>query len=297
MSSFHDLDERSCALTQGTIRYRELGTGAPIVFVHGLLTNSLLWADVADALARDFRVIAPDWPLGSHSVPLEHGADMRPPALAKLIADFIAALGLENVTLVGNDTGGALCQLVVVEHPERIGQLVLTPCDAYENFLPAMFRPLQVAARIPGSVWLIANALRPRQLQRLPFAFGWLSKRPLDARTADAFMRPVLTSGTIRREVAAILSGIDKRYTLEAAEHFAEFKRPVLLAWAPEDRFFKFRYAEKLADAFPNARVERIEDSYTFVSIDQPQRTAELIAAFVRDPGTSESEPPGSSSS
>jgi pimeloyl-ACP methyl ester carboxylesterase len=294
MSSFRELDQLECQLPQGTIRYREIGAGAPIVLVHGLLTNSLLWADVADLLGRDFRVIAPDWPLGSHSLPLAPGADLRPPALAQLIADFIAALGLEHVTLVGNDTGGALCQLVVVNHPHRIDQLVLTPCDAYENFLPAMFRPLQLAAYVPGSVWLIANALRPRALQRLPFAFGWLSKRPLDRATADAFMRPVLTSRAIRREVGAILRGINKRYTLQAATRFAEVKQPVLLAWAPADRFFTFRYAERLAAAFPNARLERIEDSFTFVPIDQPRRTAELIASFARRPSPSEPSLPGS---
>jgi pimeloyl-ACP methyl ester carboxylesterase len=282
VTRFGDLAPRECRLAQGTIRYRELGSGPPVVLVHGLLVNSLLWADVAEALESDFRVIAPDWPLGSHSQPLAADADLRPPALARLIADFIAALDLDDVTLVGNDTGGALCQLVAVEHPERIGRLVLTPCDAYENFLPPMFRPLQWAARLPGAVWLIANALRPRPLRRLPFAFGWLSKRPLDAERSDAFMRPVLTSSEIRRELAAILRGIDARYTEGAAKRFGEFGRPVLLAWAPEDRFFKLRYAERLRAAFPDATLERIEDSYTFVPIDQPARTAELIAAFAR---------------
>jgi pimeloyl-ACP methyl ester carboxylesterase len=283
-TAFADLELREARLAQRIIRYREVGAGEPIVLVHGLLTNSLLWADVADILANDFRVIAPDWPLGSHSLPFEPGADLRPPALARLIADFLAALELENVTLVGNDTGGALCQLIAVHHPERIGRLVLTPCDAYENFLPPMFRPLQLAARVPGSVWLIANALRPRFAQRLPFAFGWLSKRPLDRGMAQAFMRPVLTDRRIRRDVAAILRGIDNRYTLEAAERFGEFDKPVMLAWAPEDRFFKLRYAERMAGAFRNARLERIENSYTFVPIDQPRRTAELIAAFAREP-------------
>jgi pimeloyl-ACP methyl ester carboxylesterase len=281
MASFTDTEQRTLSLPQGTIAYRDIGEGRPVVLVHGLLTNSLLWAQVAETLAREgFRVIAPDWPLGSHSTPLAPGTDMRPPALARLIADFIEALDLRDVTLVGNDTGGALCQLVAVNHAERIGKLVLTPCDAYDNFLPPMFRPLQLAARIPGSVWLIANALRPRALQRLPFAFGWLSKRPLEPSVADAFMRPVLTQRAIRRELAAILRGIDGRYTLEAAERFGTFDKPVLLAWAPEDRFFKFRYAERLATAFPNARLERIEDSLTFAPIDQPQRTAELIASF-----------------
>jgi pimeloyl-ACP methyl ester carboxylesterase len=284
MTTFNDANQLEVRLEQGTIRYRELGAGEPVVFAHGLLTNSLLWAEVAEALAKEFRVIAPDLPLGSHSVPLEPGSDMRPPALAKLIADFTAALGLDEVTLVGNDTGGALCQLVAVNHPERIARLVLTPCDAYENFLPPMFRPLQAAARVPGAVWLIANSLRPRFARRLPFAFGWLSKRPLDPATSDAFMRPVLTDRRIRHEVAAILRGIDKRYTLEAAERFGQFEKPVLIAWAADERFFKRRYAEQMAAAFPNARLETIEDSRTFVSIDQPRRTAELIAEFARQP-------------
>jgi pimeloyl-ACP methyl ester carboxylesterase len=274
---------KEARLHQGTVAYRELGDGPPVVLVHGLLTNGLLWQEVAPALASEFRVIVPDWPLGSQETPMKEGADLSPPGLARLIADFLAELGLEQVTLVGNDTGGAICQLVAVHHPERVGRLVLTPCDAYENFLPPMFRPLQLAARVPGAVWLIAQSLRPRPLRRLPLAFGWLSKRPIDPEVSDAFLRPALTDRRIRHEVRAILDGISSRHTEEAAKRFGEFDRPVLIAWAPEDRFFKFRYAERLAREFPNARLERIEDSWTYVMIDQPGRTAELIADFARE--------------
>ena len=267
-------------LPQGTIRYRELGSGKPVVLVHGLLVNGELWREVAPRLAERFRVIVPDWPLGSHELPLNPGADLSPPGLAKIIADFLAAIGLEDVTLVGNDTGGALSQLVAVNHPERLGRLVLTPCDAYENFLPPMFRPLQMLARIPGAVFVVGQSLRPRAARRLPFAYGWLSKRPIPDDLSDAWMASVLTSSSVRREIAAILKGISNRYTLDAARRFDEFDKPVLIAWAPEDRFFKLRYAERMADAFPNARLERIEDSLTFVSLDQPERTASLIASF-----------------
>jgi pimeloyl-ACP methyl ester carboxylesterase len=270
-------------LPQGTISYREQGAGEPIVLVHGLLANGELWRDVAPRLAADFRVITPDWPLGSQERPLNAGADFSPLGLAQLIADFLSALELENVTLVGNDTGGALSQLVAIHHPERIGRLVLTPCDAYENFLPPAFRPLQALAHVPGSVFVLAQALRSRLARRAPLAYGWLMKRPDDALT-DAWLHPARRSKAIRREVAAILKGISPRYTLQAAERFGEFTRPVLIAWAPEDRFFKLRYAERMAGAFPNARLELIEDSYTFVSLDQPKRTAELIAAFAREP-------------
>ncbi|MFZ1154194.1 MAG: alpha/beta fold hydrolase, partial [Solirubrobacteraceae bacterium] len=184
-------------LPQGTIRYRESGSGRPIVLVHGFLTNGELWREVAPRLAEGFRVIVPDWPLGSHELPLTPGIDLSPPALAKIIADFLAALELEDVTLVGNDTGGALSQLVAVNHPERLGRLVLTPCDAYENFLPPMFRPLQVLARIPGAVLLIAQSLRPRAARRLPFAYGWLAKRPIADDLSDAWMAPVLSNSAV----------------------------------------------------------------------------------------------------
>ncbi len=271
-------------LPQGTIRYRELGAGKPIVLVHGLLTNGELWRDLAPRLAEDFRVIVPDWPLGSHEIPLDPGADLSPTGLAKVIADFLAKLELEDVTLVGNDTGGALCQLVAVHHPARLGRLVLTPCDAYENFLPLAFRPLQALARIPGAVLPIAQLLRPRAARRLPFTYGWLAKRRIDDDLSDSWLAPALSSRRVRREIAAILKGISNRYTLEAAQRFGEFTKPVLIAWAPEDRFFKLHHAERMARAFPNARLERIEDSYTFVSIDQPERTADLIAEFAREP-------------
>jgi pimeloyl-ACP methyl ester carboxylesterase len=284
MTSFDALEQRDVRLPQGIVKYRELGTGEPIVLVHGLLVNSYLWADVAELLAKDFRVIAPDLPLGSHTQPLEPGADLTPTGLARLIADFTGALDLDGVTLVGNDTGGALCQLVAVHHGERVGRLVLTPCDSYESFPPAAFVPLMTLGRVPGAVWAIANLMRPRFAQRLPIAYGWLTRKPIDDAVMRSFLLPVQTDRRIRREVAAVMRGVDKRYTLEAAEHFAEFDKPVLIAWAPEDRFFKFRNAERLARDFPNARLERIEDSRTFVSIDQPRRLAELIAAFARQP-------------
>jgi len=272
-------------LSQGTIRYRELGSGKPIVLVHGLLVNGELWREVAPRLAESFRVIVPDWPLGSHELPLRPGTDLSPIGLAKIIADFMEELELEDVTLVGNNTGGAISQLVAVHHPERLGRLVLTPCDAYENFLPPMFRPLQILARVPGAVFFVGQSLRPRAARRLPFAYGWLSKRPIPDELTDAWMAPLLSSGAIRREIAAILKGISSRYTLDAAKRFGEFTKPVLLAWAPEDRFFKQRYAERMMGAFPNARLERIEDSFTFVSLDQPERTAELIGAFAAEQG------------
>jgi pimeloyl-ACP methyl ester carboxylesterase len=271
-------------LPGGTVRYRERGAGPTLLFVHGLLVNGALWRKVVPELAPDFRCIAPDWPLGSHEVPLGDAADWTPAGMAALIADFMAALELDDVTLVGNDSGGALSQIVVTRHPERVGRLVLTPCDAFENFPPKMFRYLGWAARVPGGMGPIVQSMRLRANRRTPIAFGWLTKRRLPNAVSDHYVNPVIHDRRIREDARAFILGVDSAYTMAAAEKLPGFDRPVLLAWAPEDRFFPIAHAERLAELLPDARLARIEDSRTFVSEDQPQRLAELIAGFVREP-------------
>jgi pimeloyl-ACP methyl ester carboxylesterase len=276
--------QKEVRLPAGTVRYRERGAGPTVLFVHGLLVNGALWRKVVPELAPDFRCIAPDWPLGSHEVPLGEGADLTPPGMAQLIADFMAALELDDVTLVGNDSGGALSQLVVTRHPERVGRLVLTPCDAFDNFPPRMFHYLGWVAKAPGGLSVMVASMRLRMNRRTPIAFGWLTKRRLPDAVSDHYVEPVIRDRRIREDARAFILGVDSEYTLAAAEKLREFERPALLAWAPEDRFFPIAHAERLAELLPDARLERIEDSRTFVSEDQPQRLAELIAGFVREP-------------
>jgi pimeloyl-ACP methyl ester carboxylesterase len=276
--------QHEVTLPQGTIVYRERGTGEPVVFIHGALVNADLWRKVVPELAKDFRCIAPDLPLGSHERAMPADADLSPPAIAKLTADFIAALDLDNVTLVGNDTGGALCQVVVTKHPERIGRLVLTNCDAYDVFPPSFFKPLFYAARIPGFVWTIAQPLRMSALRNSPLAFGWLAKHGIPDEVTRSWLDPLLASRGARRDARKLLQGAGPRHTREAAQRFREFDRPVLVAWAPEKDLFPTECGERLARDFPQGRLERIEDSWTFVPEDQPQRLAQLIAAFAREP-------------
>jgi pimeloyl-ACP methyl ester carboxylesterase len=270
-------------LSQGTIRYRESGEGPPIVFVHGLLVDGRLWRKVTPLLEGDFRCIVPDLPLGSHLTPMKSEADLSPPGLARIVAEFLESLDLQEVVLVANDTGGAISQITAANHPERIGRLVLTNCDAFENFLPPAFRPLQWAARVPGMLTGTLQGMRFAPLRRLPIAYGWLIKRDFAGAPTREWVDPYLSDRAIRRDTVKVLRGIDPRYTLEAAEKLREFDRPAMLAWAVEDRFFKLSYAERLAEAIPGAQLERIEDSYTFVSEDQPERLASIIEGFARD--------------
>jgi pimeloyl-ACP methyl ester carboxylesterase len=276
--------EREARLPQGTIRYRERGTGEPIVFVHGALVNGDLWRKVVPELAKDFRCITPDWPLGSHSVAMNADADLTPSGNAQVIADFLQALDLDRVTLVGNDTGGALCQLVVTQHPERVGRLVLTNCDAYENFPPRIFAFLFYGAKVPGFVRMLGQPMRFAPMRKLPIAFGWLSKRGIPDDISGAWLRPSLKDAGVRRDITKLLRAVKKSELVDASKHFKEFDKPVLLAWGTEKDFFRVSDAEQLARDFPNARLEKIDDSYTYVSEDQPERLSKLIAEFAREP-------------
>lgn len=272
--------------TAGPVPVRDWGgDGAVVLLIHGLLVNGRLWDGVAERLAAGgLRVVCPDLPLGAHAHAMRPDADLSPRGIARLIDELVTTLELTDVTLVGNDTGGAICQLVAAEQPAWLGRLVLTPCDCYENFLPPLFRPLQVLAR--RAPWALTAALQPMRLRtprRLPMAFGWLAKRRIPRELEDAWLHGFFHDAAIRRDLYKTLVAIDSADTLAAAERLRSFDRPVLLAWAPEDRFFTWKYAERLAADIPGARIERIEDSYTFTALDQPARTAELIGAFVRE--------------
>jgi pimeloyl-ACP methyl ester carboxylesterase len=277
-------DQKQVQLPQGTLAYRERGAGEPIVFIHGLLVNGDLWRKIVPELSKDYRCIVPDLPLGSHTTPMSEDADLSPYGMAKLINEFLASLDLHHVTLVGNDTGGAFCQLVITRHPERIGRLVLTPCDAYDKFPPAPFNLLIAPAKTSAGARIMLQPMRFAFMRHSPMGFGWLVKKGLDAEVTDGWMRPAITDAGIRRDLVKVVRGIHPRYTLEAAEKLGEFDRPVLLVWASEKDFFPFEYAQRLSQTFPDARLERVDDSYTFVSEDQPERLAALIAEFARKP-------------
>jgi pimeloyl-ACP methyl ester carboxylesterase len=268
-------------LSGGRVRIHEQGSGAPVVFVHGLLVNSRLWRTVMPQVATaGFRCLAPDLPLGAHSIAMPD-ADLSPPGVADLIAELLEKLDLTEVTVVANDTGGAITQILLTRHAERIGRVVLTNCDSFERFFPPMFAYLPSLAHVPGSMWLLTRLLAVRALQRLPLTFGWLSKRPVDPTAMKAYGAPAYGSSAIRADLARFLRGVHKRHTLAAAEQLREFARPVLLAWAPEDRNFPISLAHRLAERLPDATITEIADSLTFVPEDQPHQLARLIIDFV----------------
>jgi pimeloyl-ACP methyl ester carboxylesterase len=273
-------------LDAGPISYREAGSGEPIVFVHGFLVDGRLWERTAAALAGEFRCIVPDWPLGSHTTAMKADADLSPPGVARIISDFLDRLELERVTIVGNDSGGAISQILATRHPERIGRLVLTNCDTYEHFPPFPFNLMPPLARVPGAMTAMALPFRLGAVRRATFAP--FAKTKIPDELSASWLAPSASDSGVRRDTRKFTVGIHKRYTIEAAERLAGFERPTLFAWAPEDRFFKLSHAQRLAAVIPDARIETIADAKTFVALDQPERLAEVIGDFMR------SVPPGS---
>jgi pimeloyl-ACP methyl ester carboxylesterase len=275
---------KTVQLSAGTLRFRERGQGRTLLFLHGLLVNGLLWRRVVDLLADRFRCVTPDLPLGSHVLPLNVDADRSLFGLAALVAEFMEVLHLDDVIVIGNDSGGAVSQALAIRHARRISGMVLTPSDCYENFLPPLFRYLQIGSRFPGFIWLAAQLLRVKPFRRLPLAFGWLSKRPVPHELLDVYLEPTLKDASIRADVQGVLRAISNRDTLALAQEFPGCGKPVLLAWSKEDRIFTWRYAEKLAQDFPNARLVAIDDAYTFVPEERPEQLANLIADFAAPP-------------
>ena len=270
-------------LSAGTIAYSDTGGGGPvIVLLHGLLMDASLWDEVTADLSPGHRCVVPTLPLGAHTQAIKPGADLSLPGIAKLVAEFLDRLGLDDVTLVGNDTGGAVVQLLAADGAPRIGRVVLASCDAFGNFPPGLTgRTLALAGKLPPPLFSLAmQQMRLRPVRRMPVAFGWLTRRG-DAATAR-WIRPALTQPEIRRDTARMLRSVfaDKRLLLRTAEALPAFDRPALVVWAADDRVMPPEHGRRLATLLPNARLFEIPDSYTLIPLDQPAQLAEAIRKF-----------------
>ena len=279
-------DTRDVPTPHGTVRVRDTGgAGEPVLLVHSLLTDPDLYATVTPLLtAAGHRCLVPELPLGAHGTPLHPGADLSPPGLARLLVEVLDALDVERAHVVGVDTGGALAQLLMAEHRDRVGTVVLTACDAYEHFPPRTllgwaFRPLLW----PGMPWLASVLLRAAPCRRL-LVLRPVTHRGVDDATLVRWTTP-LRQRAVRRDLRAAWRGVHARHTLEAAEANRDFPRPVLVAWGDDDRLFPRHLGERLVRDLPRAELRTLPDCAAFAALDQPQLLAELVDEHVRTAG------------
>jgi len=270
----------SVQLSSGTVDYEDSGgAGRVIVFAGGLIMDATLWHQVVERVGPGYRCVVPVLPLGGHRRAMDRDADLSLHALADLLGEFLARLDLHDVILVAVDWGGP--QLTAVRHPERIAGLVLLSEEAFDNIppgLPGKFAG--IAGRMPGGIFPVGQTLRVPFLRRLPMTFGWMAKRPIPNHVAKSWITGIRTDRGVRRDVAKYVRTSDYRGLEEAAAALAQFDRPTLVMCASEDKVMPPEHGRRLAEIIPNARHVELDDAYTLLPLDQPERVADHISAF-----------------
>jgi hypothetical protein len=194
-----------------------------------------------------------------------------------MVSELLTALSLDDVVLVGNDTGGAIAQVVATQEPARLGALVLTSCDAFEHFPPPILKPLVAAARFPATFQVAVQPLRTRFGRRR--AYGALAHADIDDLVLE-WTKPALSNSLIREDLRRLTASLDQQTTVRAAARLPQFTQPALIAWSKDDALFPVDDGRRLAATLPHSSFEVIQDARTFSMIDQPDRLAELIARF-----------------
>ncbi|GAA2317390.1 alpha/beta fold hydrolase [Streptomyces violaceusniger] len=280
-------------LSAGTIEYEDTGGEGPVaVLLHGVAMDGSLWREAVAALAPGIRCVVPTLPLGGHRRPMRPDADLSVLAVARLVAEFLDRLDLTDVTLAMNDWGGAQA-LIADGRDQRIGRLVITSCEAFENYPPGLpGKNLRLAARLPGGLNAAFKLLKLAPLRRLPMTWGWMTKRPVDREVMDAWFQPLWSSPEVRRDLRKYVLGVPPvNELLHWAEALRTFDRPALVAWASEDRVMPPEHGLRLAGLLPRGSLVEIPDSHTLIPQDQPGPLADLIRAFVL--GEPDSSPSG----
>jgi pimeloyl-ACP methyl ester carboxylesterase len=248
--------------------------------VHGVLADAQLWKPVAALLAeKGYRSFLPNLPLGSHRVPMKPDADLSPSGLATLIHELIVGFDITGLTLVGNDTGGALCQFTVDAYGDEVGGLVLTNCDAFDTFPPFPFNAVFSLLKVPGVLKPMAKLMKFRALRHSPLGFGLLVNNPQPDPTAS-WMVPAQTSADIRRDITRLFATITPKELDAVTRRLGSFDKPVALVWGMADRSFKPALGLRLAAQFPNASFTEVPGARTFVALDKPQAVADAVIAL-----------------
>ena len=256
------------------------GPGRVALFVHGLATSSYLWRHVIDLLDGERRCVAVDLPLHGQT-PAAADQDFSLPGFARFVADFCDALGLTDVDLVGNDTGGAICQAFAADHPGRLHTLTLTNCEAHKNLPPKALLPAVLLCRT-GLMARIMPRLLLRDIskgRKRMYGTGYQDVTSLPVDIARAWLEPLFGTAESARNNDRILPSLHARDLLAIEPALARLQVPTLIVWGTGDRFFPRKWAYWLRDTIPGAAVVEIDGARLFFP---DERAVELTAALRR---------------
>ena len=275
----------------GPLAWQSSGRGPALVFFAGALANHDLWRDVVVALEGRYRCITIDLPLGAHPWPLPEGADRSATSLARLLLDCLELLAVEDATVVANDTAGGLLLLSLASgHPAlgRVGRLVLTNCESYDQFPPDKLRKATALCRAFPRLARALVRLQLRLQLRSPSVrrrgVSAVAASGLDDERAESFYGPAARDRQVAGDLVAAMAGFRPQLLIDAAEAIPRFDRPVLLIWGDACDFFPMAHARRLASDFPRATMVSVPGAKTWVPVDSPATVAGAIAEFVPTP-------------
>jgi len=274
---------KSIEIDGNTIKYQDLGTGQPIVFIHGAFSNANTWRKVIPELSVTYRCIVPDWPFGAHSVPMSETFDFTAHGIAHFIAKFLVKLSLREVIIIANDTGGAYAQVFASKYKEVVSHLVLSNCEGFEIFPPKKFQSLKTMVKVPGYLWLMAKVFRYKSSLKWEMTFGLLSNTLKKEVIHDLYVKEFINSKLIRNDFKKLVMEWDPKYTKEAAVHLSDFSKPVLILWGVDDtKLFPVELGNRLMANFPNATLIEIKKSKTYIQEDNPLDFVHYISLLIK---------------
>jgi pimeloyl-ACP methyl ester carboxylesterase len=280
-------------LAAGSIEYDERGAGPPVVLLHGLLMDHTIWDTTLPLLPAGFRYIRPVLPLGAHRKPMRPDADLTLDGQVSLVADFLDALDLADVTLVHSDWGGALF-LTARGRDQRVARQILLPCEAFDNFPPGLPGKMAVlAVRLPGGVQLACRQLRIGWLRRSPLLFGQMAARPLPDALVRDWTEPALRDAGVRRDLIAYArTRLDKPTLIRDTEALRGFDGEALVLWSPGNKVMPPDHGRRLAELLPRARYAEVPGAYVLSMLDEPGLVAREMGTFLTETSPRPAAPP-----
>ncbi len=260
------------------VAYRDIGEGEPVIFLHGFAGASA-WDGVVDRLRGRYRcLVVETLGLGDSKAPLT--ADFGLPAQATMVRGLLSALGLDSAHLVGNDTGGAIAQLFAARYPRCVKSLVLSDCDAFDNWPPPQVERLRAVMRLPGGTGLLTTLMSVPAIagSRLGFRRLVYDKSLLTRERLARYLEPVAADGDRKRRLRRFFLSLDPSCTQEIAHLLRQFERPTLIVWGCENDYWTTSWAKKLYDEIPGARrLELIPFAGISCHEEQPEHFAGLL--------------------
>lgn len=253
------LVHRSVQTASGLISYVEQGTGPVALFVHGVLLNGYLWRHQLEDLSDFRRCIAVDL-LGHGDTEIAPDQDVSVTANAKMLKEFLDALDIDQVDLVGNDSGGGIAQIFAALYPERVRSLTLTDCDTHDNWPPQAFKPFLAMAAAGGLPGALETMLADKSAYRSPQALGPAYEHPeqLSDDSIERYLRPLVKTEQRTRDLQRFLAAFDNKHTLAVEAKLKTLQAPTLIVWGTDDVYFDVKWSHWLAENIPGTR-RRVE--------------------------------------